>query len=124
MPNISDNFPEPKWITYELDTDILEPPRIKLKIRFVNMQKIADIIQRKALSKASEILEEIWCSCVEQWDLCQNDVLIPCTDENKRKFYGVLSNILIKERDDFLGTAVITLATDLNFFLKAKNTSH
>lgn len=87
------------WQEFKLDTALITPTTLKLKIKPSFRKDLAQGILSKIASKnlkdgdfypffadsAAQALK-----LVEDWDLMQDGVVVPCTPENKEKYLSAL----------------------------------
>jgi hypothetical protein len=108
------------WVTFELDTDLIDPPVIRLRLR-----PVLPLAGRNAGPGA------LWASymvaaaidAVAEWDL--TDELeggpVPCDDEHKSRLQNglrLLFSRTVKGSTDTLAWAVLGYAADERNFLK------
>ena len=108
------------WIEYRLETDKLDPPVFRCRLRFVDMFNVVDSLMRKSSVKMGEAGMETAIEAVAAWDLTQAGIPIPCTDENK---LGWLRPIIAeplagKPEGSLLGIAILNDARDKENFTK------
>lgn len=116
------------WAEFELDTDILEPPVLKLRIKYIDINervKFIDVDFQKPNEKAIRFLYEKAIELVEDWDLSEDGKKIPCTKENKEKYMRYLVDLNLKDKKDYtLLRAIIEFASDIsNYTKKSEPTS-
>lgn len=142
------NFPKPAvWKEFELRTQYISPPIIKLKImpltgeaqlrRAIQMKKIypeitdkTDLLDEKKIDTFIERLPDavkgnipIVMKQVIGWDLTEKGAPLTCSDNNKKKYLVPLlwENVKAKkkkEKEVYLVRAIIDFASDLRNFTK------
>jgi hypothetical protein len=102
---------------------------VSFDVTYLGQHMIPDYV-RGGETRMSRVIQEALVDSVVSWDLTlEGGRPIPCTDENKRKFFPALLELkLWKEPeeapepgfilDDFLGWALVTFASVAENFLK------
>lgn len=103
------------WLTYELETELLTPPIIKLKIKPVDSLIVYDVQKDSRFSKC---VTEMLLDAVQEWDLVDGDKPLPCDEKNKRKYLPLLFGMKIKEKTTLLGIEILSFAGEIENFLK------
>jgi len=116
------------WTEFELETDVLEPPRIKLRIKYMDINeraKLMNIDFRVPNEQTIRFLFEKSIELIQDWDLSKDGQKIPCTKENKKKYMRYLCDLSIKDTKDMtLLRAIIEFASEIsNYTKKLKPTS-
>lgn len=140
------NFPKASvWQEFELETELITPPVIKLQIRPILKQEsvkrllhyiaMGEGIQDKNIIQAFDESVTILMEKVVGWDLTKRDKPIPCNKVNKDKYLAPLlwekpkeveeveelegSDETKKEKSDlWFWTKLLTFASDLKNFTK------
>jgi hypothetical protein len=123
MPKlVKDSVAVSDWQTYELDTTLLDPPVLKLKLRPASA--LAGVNAGPAAAFSSYLVASA-IDAVADWDLTETvegkDMPVPCTDENKRRLANglrVLFSRKLKGTEEILAWAVLGYAGDERNFLK------
>lgn len=124
MANVKQRIPQVSpWITYELETDLLDPPVLKLRLRPLDgwdQWQLAQV-DGQELGRAYHLLA-MAITAVVDWDLKDQDKPLEVTEDNKR---AVLREILgepVKvpegEKTVMLGWAIVRDAQNRETFLK------
>lgn len=109
------------WLEYELNTKMLEPPSIKLKIAPINRMEYVDDYDVKAqgIKPLTTIVINRILRAVRDWDLTLKGKKLPVTEDNKRDYLIPLLGEQVKGKGKtLLGFELFTFASDLENFLK------
>jgi hypothetical protein len=125
-----DLVPISDWVEYELDVkpEILDPPKIRIKVSHLSIDEIQDHFGQKKVSAA---MREMIADAIVEWDLQLEGVDLPCTAENKKKYLRFLVGLRVKSMngkevaydqgkilDGLFGLSVLSFAGDPENFLK------
>ena len=119
MGNIKNLKPLSEWLEYELETDILDPPVVKFKVRPISGMAGLNI-EEADRSRSSAFIEMV-LDAIQEWDLAEAGEPIPCTKETKQKHATYLRCLLgkkLKDRPGLLGIELAGYAADAENFLK------
>ena len=113
-----------EWIKFELETKELDPPVIELRLSPI--ESITDVDSFDGTGKLKSFSEVVLMkamSCVVEWDIKQNEKLLPIEDlEIKERVLRRLLGEHLKGKKDekrkLLGNAIIEYSTNLENFLK------
>jgi hypothetical protein len=78
------------WLTFELDTKILDPPAIRLRVKPIKSFEGILTAIKTGLASVIKLQYELVFECVQQWDLTQDGAPIPVNSETKRKYLSFL----------------------------------
>ena len=124
MANIKKIEPLSEWISFELDTTILDPPIFKVRMEPIDMARITFLVadgERDIMGVQKELI----IKAIKEWDLAFNGEVIPCTDEKKKEYGSTLRFILgrslkseDKDHPKFLLNELLEFASNDETFLK------
>ncbi len=122
---IKDIKPTAKATFKIIDLDGSEQ-EVSFTVGFIGPQAIRDytVPGDRDSFKLSKIIQGALVDAVEGWDLTVGGKLVPCTPENRRKYFPrILGARLADRKDDvtidaFLGGALVNFAGDPENFLK------
>jgi hypothetical protein len=120
MTYIKDMIPEAE-VEFRLDTKIIDPPILKLKVKPLDFLIMADIVaEEKMMPKYSRVLIEEVLNCIVDWELTKKDgEKIPVTDENKKLYLGrLLREPTVSEKGEYETMLIYAIR---NFAEKAEN---
>jgi len=123
------------WREFEIETKLIYPPVLKLKIKptfrkeIINQlyssidSGVKDSATRKEIIESFKNLAEYAKKLVIDWDLTdENDQPIPCTVETKEKWLDPLLWEYVKKEEEqdnkWLWHEIIEIASDLSNFTK------
>ena len=112
------------WIKFELETKELDPPVVELRLSPIESITNVDSFDGTGKLKLfSEVVLMKAMSCVVEWDIKQNEKLLPIEDlEIKERVLRRLLGEHLKGKKDekrkLLGNAIIEYSTNLENFLK------
>jgi hypothetical protein len=106
------------WLTYELETTLLDPPVLKVRLRPMDNYDAAQ--GRDVWRSSSRAMLEVALAAVAEWDLTENGVPIPFPSDPAIKAAALrpLMSEKVVGRDSILGTAIFTDSLDRGLFLK------
>jgi len=105
------------WRTYELETKLLDPPVLKVKLRPLDAFDLADAMPEDGrLAKGSMVLEGAVAAIVE-WDLAEAGKPIPIDPGTKLAVLRPLMAEKVKDRKELLAQAIFIDARDEGTFL-------
>lgn len=112
--------PISEFIKFELETNLIDPPEIELRLSPIYQIDTLDGIDDAGRFKFKKYYVETVLDCVREWNVKQGGKLIPLTDETKRRHLHPLLSAQIKgEKLGFiLASAISKYARNLNNFLK------
>jgi hypothetical protein len=105
-----------EWQTYELDSTILDPPTLRLRMKPINGMVGSDVSDENM--KLSAVLIEMVIDAVQEWDIADAGEPIPCTDKNKRLHLPFLLGQKIKGKDRMLGIELLGYAGEIENFIR------
>jgi hypothetical protein len=120
MNQIKDMVPEVE-VEFRLDTKIIDPPILKLKLKPLDFLTMVDIVTKeKTMPKYSRVLIEEVMDCIVDWELAKKDgEKIPVTDENKRLYLSrLLQEPTISETGEYETMLIYAIR---NFAEKTEN---
>ena len=106
------------WLTYELETDALEPPILKVRVKPIYGIDAVDYAVEGEKMKLSTFIFNSVIEAVQEWDLTENGTPIPVTYENKLACLGRRLSDRIKDSRILLGMEIFIFAADQENFLK------
>lgn len=108
------------WLTYELETDALEPPILKVRVKPIYGINAVDYMVGEGVErlKFSTFIFNSVIEAVQEWDLTENGVPISITHENKMACFGPRLSDRIKDSGIILGIEIFNFATNQENFLK------
>jgi hypothetical protein len=107
------------WLTFELETDAIEPPILKVRLKPIGYFNIAaDAIGQGKDAVLNELMFYAAIDAVQEWDLTENGVAIPSTRENKILHLGPRLSDRLKGTVQLFGIAIIDWAANQDNFLK------
>jgi hypothetical protein len=116
MANIKKLIALSEWLTYELETTVLDPPILKLRIRPINAMVANDIEPEKM--KLSAMMIEMVIDAIQEWDIADAGEPIPCNDVTKRQHLQFLLGQKVKDKDRMLGIDLLFYAGDIENFIR------
>ncbi|HUV39028.1 MAG TPA: hypothetical protein VMY39_05410 [Planctomycetota bacterium] len=119
MADIKNLAPISEWITYELDTELLNPPVLKLRLRPMTGWDAINIDagQRSVSSTMAEMI----IGAIVDWDLSEKGEPIPCNEDAKARHSVFLRCLLgqkLKDARLLLGLEIALFAGNAENFLK------
>jgi len=119
MGNIKNLNPLSEWLTFELDTDLLDPPVVKFRVRPTSGMSGLNV---KANDRGlSSTFCEMVIDAIQDWDLADAGEPIPCDSAMKQKHAIYLRCLLgarLKDEGKLLGIELALFAGDTENFLK------
>ena len=109
--------PLSEFIKFELETDMIDPPEIELRLAPIYELDVLDGIDEGGFKFKKYYIETI-LECVKEWNVKQGGKVIPLTDEIKRKHLHPLLSAKVKGKTILLANAIFTYAKNLDNFLK------
>ena len=110
-----------EWVTFELETDAIDPPVLRLRMRPVQVMGVFDAIAGGSGPHTyRDYMTSVAVEAVQEWDLADAGAPIPPTEENKRLYLveqGFLG-LRVRGEDVALGMAIIKYAGTRDNFLK------
>lgn len=110
--------PVSRWLEYRLDTTLLDPPVFRCRVRPIDLFSFYEEIEAGMRWGKATIAAVI--DAIVEWDLTNNGVPIPVTDQTKSEWLRPLVALPVLERGDgmLLGIAVLIDARNRENFLK------
>jgi len=109
------------WLEYELETDIIEPPVLKVRLSpLTDMEYIESYdVPAGEIKPLTKIIISRILSAVNDWDLTLKGKKIQVTEENKRKYLVILLGTKVKGKGKgLLGFELLNYASNWDNFLK------
>jgi hypothetical protein len=129
MPDIKQINPVSEWITLTLDTDKMDPPVLRVRVRLGTELDSGDAYEEGA-RKASTFLLAQALAVIVEWDLTLDDKPLLCTEATKREHKDRLWWILAQKitgtdpkSPKFAATEILAAAKDSERFLKNSPTT-
>ena len=110
---------ESEWIKYKLETNLLKPPVLKLKVAPL-LNNVRDVIKfhiKGNYKPETKFLIMRILSAVIDWNLTKNKKKIPVTDENKKNALIPLLGEKVKGKE-MLGIELFNYISDYEDFVK------
>lgn len=102
-------------------TDGLQYP-VKFTVAYLGAYMIPDYVRAAdaATLRLSRVMMDALVDVVVAWDLTENGQPIPCTEENKRRYFPSILGLRLagEEPGEFLGWALLAFAGEQGNFLK------
>jgi len=108
------------WLTYKLDTSLLEPPEIRVRMRPISgMAPLDAIVEDAAVKKVrlSRIIIDAVCDAVEEWDLSIDGKPLDPTAGNKAVYLVPLLGERVAESGSLLGLELLNYGWSIDNFL-------
>jgi len=112
------------WLTFELDTKLLDPPILRVRVKPIVMMEGIRAVLKIGLSenfhKLIELQYRLAIECIQEWDLTHKGKPLPCNAETKEKYLKCLlgektkSGILLMQE-------LIIYASELENFLQRED---
>ena len=119
MSDIKEIKPLSEWLKFELETNLLDPPEIDVRLSPIYSIAAIDHVDVKGEIKSmTKMVVETVLESVQEWNLTQNGKPIPIDDDMKRKCLLPLLGAKIKGKPQLLGLALWAYATNIENFLK------
>ena len=90
-------------ITYGLETTG-KPISITFKVGFIPLDAVQDYVNESRVAdivgwrpRISDVIRRAVSDAIHAWDLTEDDVALPCTQENKDKYLPLLFGLKIKQ---------------------------
>jgi len=127
MSELVKRFKQSDWLEYELETDLIEPPVLKLKVtplnRIYSIDSYIGIGNQLKKTTTAQVLAALILDVVQEWDLTLKGKPVPVTDENKRKYLFPLLGEKVKGKGmTLLGFELFNYVADLDNFEEKKET--
>jgi hypothetical protein len=104
------------WITYELETTLLDPPSIKVRLRATDAYTVAEA--QEMWKYQSRAMLEVAIGAVAEWDLTDGGKAIPIDPETKADVLRPLMSEPVVGRGTILGAAISQDSLNRELFLK------
>ena len=122
MPSVKYRPMEPlsAWMIYELASDLLDPPTLRLRLRPIDLYSIVDGVAPDGSIRYGSATVEAVIAAVAEWDLTQEGVPIPCSDLTKAGWLRPLLDQPVRGRKqgELLAVAILHDARNRENFLK------
>ncbi len=122
MPNVNYKPMEPVsgWFEYRLQSKMLEPPVLRVRLRPLDRYDITDNTIEEGEFRAGRGLVLSAVQAVVEWDLEENGKPIPCNESTKVRYLRPILGEAIEgtEGKDLLGVRIVRDAQDRENFLK------
>ena len=123
MANIKKIEPISDWVAFELDTTVLNPPIVRLKVSPIDLGEIKDLVDGGKGTKFSMVEKELLIDAVKEWDVSLDGVALPCSEENKRKYLWLLLGLPVKAKEgekagQVFAHELLAYVSDLENFVK------
>jgi hypothetical protein len=105
------------WRAYELETELLDPPVLRVRLRPLDPYDIADAVPLEGHLALGRVVLEGAVAAVVEWDLAEDGKPIPLEPGTKMAVLRPLMGEKVKGRDMFLGRAIFEDAQDRENFL-------
>jgi hypothetical protein len=109
--------PLSEWIKFELETTLIDPPEIELRLAPIYQLDVLDGIGEDGFKFKRYYVETI-LDCVKEWNVKRRGKIVPLTEEIKRKHLHPLLSANIKGEKILLANAIAKYAQNLDNFLK------
>jgi hypothetical protein len=121
MSELRQIIPVSDWLEFDLNTQLVEPPVVRLRLRPVTGVSAVDIYAEGGRKLSDYVLGQA-IEAIAEWDLTRDGVAVPCTAEAKREMDFHLRLLLAQPmRDgsgDFLELRVVEHAAKAENYLK------
>ena len=108
-----------EWLEFKLETKLINPPIIKLKVSPIYSIAAVDHVDEKGEVKSlTKLIVDEVLAATKEWDLTLDGKPVPVDDESKRRCLLPLLGIKIKRKESLLGLALFTYASNLENFVK------
>jgi hypothetical protein len=118
MPEIKKTRHLSEWVEYLLDTTMVEPPVLKVRLKMMDAYDMVDTVEAGAEGKMGRYVLTNALEAVQEWDLTENGEPIPCTTENKWGYLRDLMGEPVVGREGLLGRAIYEDCQKKGLFLK------
>jgi hypothetical protein len=106
------------WVEYKLTTTLLDPPVLRLRLRYVNpVDMVSTSLLEDPTFRFGKFAADNAIEAVAEWDLTENGVPVPVTAENKVAYLRPILAEPVEGRT-LLGFAILQDAQDRKLFLK------
>jgi len=106
-----------EWIVYPLQSDFLEPPKFKVKLKYLNPFELANEIAVEKIDPAAVL--KLAVEAITKWDITdEGGTQIEPTRENKAKVLKYIGGDIVEGRGVPLVVAIIEDARKADFFFK------
>jgi hypothetical protein len=116
MGNLKKLEPLTGWIEYELETTLLDPPILKVRLRPSDAFSAGECLEE--FDTRTRALLEGAIRAVAAWDLTQDGEPIPLEAATKGEVLRPLMSEKVKGRDAVLGLAINADSRNRELFLK------
>ncbi|MCK4648704.1 hypothetical protein KAT51_04185 [bacterium] len=111
--------PLSEWIKFELETDLIDPPEIELRLAPIYSIDAIDYFDEKGrIVSFRKMVKEGVFECVREWNLKRGGKEIPLNSETKERHLYPLLGAKLKGKPQILGLAIWMYATTLDNFVK------
>jgi hypothetical protein len=105
------------WIEYALETTLLDPPVLKLRLRPLDALSMVTNEPAGVSFAFGRFAADNAAEAVAEWDLCVDGVPVPVTPENKMLYLRPILAEVVEGRG-LLGLAILEDAQDRKIFIK------
>ena len=125
MSEIVKRYKQSDWLEFELETDLIEPPVLKLKVtplnRIYSLDGYIEMGNKLKKTTTTQLLLSLILDVVQDWDLTLKGKPIPVTDENKRNCLVPLFGEKVKGKEaTLLGFELFNYVINLDNFEEKK----
>jgi hypothetical protein len=106
------------WLEYALESDKLEPPVFRCRVKPVDMFNLIDGYAEGETMRMGKLTLGAVVDAIVEWDLCVDGTPIPLTPENKMEWLRPIIADQVKDRGTLLGVAILQDARNRDNFLK------
>jgi len=92
------------WVEYELETDQLDPPVLRVRLRPIDPFAMADVMHVDGGVRVGQALLEVAVNAVAEWDLTENGKPIPMVEATKLATLRPIMAESVKGRDTIVRT--------------------
>lgn len=120
MAEIKKKFkPLSEWLEYELETKLLDPPKIRLRLAPIfGFSAMEQAFLGTTLLPITKAIAEAVVDAVKDWDITEEGKPLPLDDVTKRGVLLPLFSEKIKGRKDILGVELFNYGANEENFLK------
>lgn len=108
------------WVEYPLETKMLEPPAIRVRLRPLDRYDITDNTVEEGALRAGRGIVLSAVQAVVDWDLSENGQPLACNEANKVRYLRPILGepVAGTEGRELLGIRIVRDAQDRELFLK------
>jgi hypothetical protein len=105
------------WVEYKLETALLDPPILKVRLRPLDSFSMVTIDPGDPSFRYGKFATDNAIEAVAEWDLTENGVPIPVTPENKVLYLRPILAEVVEGRG-LLGLVILEDAQNRELFVK------